>query len=225
MKTRKNSISKKQKGKKCIKGGKSSLEELPPNEINKYIDNIIYINLDKRTNRNEQITRELTVFNREKVYRLSAVDNAITKQLGCLTSHLNALKLARDNKYPNVLILEDDAMWANIKIAYPIFKMLVEKPYDVIMLGGTFAKYNKTTYRVISSLAASSYLVNSSYYDTIIAKVEEQLKIPDGKKEIDTIYTLLQKEDKWFIVVPALMIQRPSHSNIAGGPVNYKRFF
>jgi GR25 family glycosyltransferase involved in LPS biosynthesis len=208
-----------------LRGGQHPQQEYPPSDINNIINNIIYINLDKRKNRNERINTQLSIFNKEKIHRLSAVDNAANRVVGCATSHLNALKLARDNKYPNVLILEDDAIWANINESYPVFKMLVEKPYDVIMLGGTYKNYNKNTYRVNAAQAASSYLVNSSYYDKIISRIERDLNDPKADKNVDVMYVGLQGEDKWFIVMPALMIQGKSMSNLQGYNTNYTNLF
>lgn len=206
-------------------GGELPPQEYPPSDINNYVKHIIYINLDKRTNRNERISRQLTIFNKEKIHRLSAVDNPTDRVVGCATSHLNALKMARDNKYPNVLILEDDAVWTNVNEAYPVFKMLVEKPYDVIMLGGTYKNYNKTTYRVNAAQAASSYLVNSSYYDKIINRIERDLNDPKADKNVDVMYVGLQSQDTWFIVMPALMIQGKSMSNLQGYNTNYSGLF
>lgn len=223
--TRKISRNKKQKNKQYLTGGQVPPQEYPPSDINNSINSIIYINLDKRTNRNERISRQLTIFNKEKIHRLSAVDNPTDRVVGCATSHLNALKMARDNKYPNVLILEDDAVWTNVNEAYPVFKMLVEKPYDVIMLGGTYKNYNKTTYRVNAAQAASSYLVNSSYYDKIISRIERDLNDPKADKNVDVMYVGLQSQDKWFIVMPALMIQGKSMSNLQGYNTNYSGLF
>ena len=39
------------------------------------------------------------------------------------------------------------------------------------------------------------------------------------------MYTILQKTDNWFIVMPALMIQGESVSNIKGHHENYKNLF
>jgi hypothetical protein len=233
-KTHKYKKIKKNKSKRLKGGGNTSsdLVVYPPSEINKYIQDIIYINIDKRTNRNQRIIEQLKIFDSNKIHRMSAVYKEDNKPLGCTLSHLNALKIARDNKYPNVLILEDDAIWSDVNLSYPVFKMLVQKPYDVIMLGGSGKKFNPNTYRVEYSLAASSYLVNSSYYDKMISTIENELntKHIDPKEDnynkcIDVIYMTLQANDFWYIVYPSLMIQGKSYSNIAGGIVNYKRGF
>jgi glycosyl transferase family 25 len=197
----------------------------PPAEINKYIDAVIYINLDRRGNRNKKIIEQLSVFDKHKVHRSSAVDKADNKILGCALSHLNALKMAKEKQFKNVLILEDDAIWANIPESYAVFKNLIENPYDVIMLGATYKDYDKTTYRINYGLTASSYLVNSRYYDKIIHEIEKQTADPKSDKNVDIMYTNLQKQDIWYVVMPALMIQGKSMSNLQGYETNYKNLF
>jgi glycosyl transferase family 25 len=191
----------------------------PPESIKKYIQNIIYINLDKRTDRRKEIEKELDFFDKKQIHRISAVLEPEHPYLGCMKSHLQALKMAKNKNWDNVLIMEDDAMWANIEKGYPVFQKLIKESYDVIMLGGTHADYDDTTYRLKKSQAGSSYIVNKSYYDTIIQKTEEVLKNfkPDTGERMhyDTaVFRPLQQKDKWFIVVPSIVIQRPSHSDI-----------
>ena len=223
-KTRKlKKISKKAKPLK-LKGGNLEIK-YPPKEINNYVAHIIYINLDKRTDRNESIQKQLAIFDQNKITRMSAVNNPENPIVGCATSHLNAIKMARTNNYPNVLILEDDAVWSDIDKGYPKFEMLAKKPYDVIMLGGTFKKYDKNTYKVNSAQSTASYLVNSSYYDKIIDGIQKSLADPNTDKNVDVMYTIMQKQDNWFIVIPALMIQFASISNIQKAHVNYKGYF
>jgi hypothetical protein len=197
----------------------------PPKEINNYITNIIYINLDRRTDRNESMLKQLKVFDKSKIHRASAVDNSENPILACATSHLNAIKMARDKNFPNVLILEDDAIWENVKKGYDSFKKLVENPYDVIMLGATFKSYNIKTSRINNAQSAASYLINSSYYDKIITRIEDALNDPTTDKNVDVIYMNIQKQTKWLLVVPPLMIQARGMSNIQKGHVNYKKLF
>lgn len=193
----------------------------PPNTINNYISHIIYINLDHRTNRDNRIKKELTVFDPAKVTRMSAVKND-EPAIGCALSHINALKMARDNNYSNVLIMEDDAVWGNVTKGFKIFENLVKNPYDVIMLGGTYPQFNKETHRVEFSYGAHAYLVNSQYYDKIILSAEKGLTQKEGY-QIDAVYSQLQKTDNWYIVYPPLVIQGKSYSNIAKQHVNYSK--
>ena len=75
--------------------------------MSKNISKIIYINLNKRTDRREQIEKELNDFNLP-FERFEAIETHGFGTVGCGKSHLNVLKIARDRNYENILILEDD---------------------------------------------------------------------------------------------------------------------
>ena len=68
--------------------------------------NVIYINLDKRTDRNEQILGELKYFT-TRYNRLSATQNQ-KGYLGCSMSHIRSLEYAINNNLDNMIVLEDD---------------------------------------------------------------------------------------------------------------------
>jgi len=202
----------------------------PPKSINNYISHILYINIDERVDRKEQLLNTLKVFDSDKITRISAVKHK-NPVMGCTLSHISAIRYAKKMNYPNVLILEDDAIWSNVSKSFQIFEKLVQNPYDVIMLGGTFPRFNKKTYRVHFSFSAHAYLVHHSYYDIILNTAIKTLKNYNPKLHkknsyaIDVIYSELQKKDNWFLVYPPLMIQGKSHSNIVGSVVNYKDAF
>ena len=202
----------------------------PPESIKKYIQHVVYINLDSRTDRKEQMEKELQIFNPEQVHRVPGVQDKEYPYFGCAKGHLNAIQLAVDNGWDNVLILEDDAKWDAIDTAYPIFEKLVNNPYDVIMLGGTYSEFDKTTFKVSKSQGAASYLVKKSYYPTILAKLKEVIAnfkpgvTPDIEITPDAaMFFPLQATGSWFIVSPALMIQAKSYSNIQKIDVNYAK--
>lgn len=202
----------------------------PPKTINNSVHHVLYINIDERVDRREQLLKTLAIFNPGKITRISAFKNK-NPVLGCTLSHLSAIRHAKKMNYPNVLILEDDAIWSNVLKGFQIFEKLIDNPYDVIMLGGTYPRFNKQTYRVHFSYSAHAYLVHHSYYDRILNYAIKTLKIYNPKIHnkdayaIDVIYSKLQKKDNWLLVYPALMIQGKSHSNIVGGVVNYKDAF
>jgi GR25 family glycosyltransferase involved in LPS biosynthesis len=202
----------------------------PPESINKYISHILYINIDERTDRKEQLIKMLSIFDPDKITRISAVKNE-NPVIGCTLSHIAAIRHAKKMNYPNVLILEDDAIWSNVTQGFKVFEEIIQNPYDVIMLGGTFPRFNKKTHRVSFSYSAHAYLIHNSYYDTILDAAVNKIKSYKPKihkkhtHAIDVIYSKLQKKDNWFLVYPPLMIQGKSHSDIAGKVVNYSYAF
>ena len=204
----------------------------PPASIKQYIDNVIYINLDSRTDRRAQIEKELEIFDKAKLHRVPGVISEIQdtkhRALAITKTHLNAIHLAKQSGWKNVLVTEDDAYWSNIERAYPAFEKLIQKPYDVIMFGSQRPKFNKDTFRVEESYGAHAYLVNQNHYDILIKKLEELIANFNPKTpgfidaEHDTmVFRPLQKEYNWFIVIPSLMNQRPGFSNRLAKHTNY----
>lgn len=74
-----------------------------------HIERIMYINLNRRTDRREEIEQELNSMGlMEKSIRFEAIDRPGKGIVGCTYSHLGCLKYAREQNWKNVLILEDD---------------------------------------------------------------------------------------------------------------------
>uniref|UniRef100_A0A6C0DHS5 Glycosyl transferase family 25 domain-containing protein n=1 Tax=viral metagenome TaxID=1070528 RepID=A0A6C0DHS5_9ZZZZ len=199
----------------------------PPISITNYIKHAVFINLDKRTDRRRHIESEFKMFS-PNLTRIRGYLDEEYPYLGCMKGHVAAIEFAQKSNFENVLILEDDAKWSNIDKAYPIFEMLCKRPYDVIMLGGTYSYYDKNTYKVKQSQGGASYLINKSYYPTILKKAHEVLSnfVPGITKDEDitpdiALFKPLQKSDNWFIVAPSLITQMKSHSNILKKTVDY----
>jgi len=205
-------------------GGNPHITVYPPDKIKEYIHHVVYVNLDSRTDRREQLEKELKVFNKEQIHRvpgiLPDVQDVAHRNVALAKAHLNAVKLAIDNNWENTLFLEDDAVWANIEKAYPIFEKLVQQPYDAIMLGSHLGNYDKETYRVHSGTNGASYLLHKSHYNIYFERLQAMINSfkPGITKSEEmhadvAVFGPLQKEYKWYMVVPPLMIQLPGHSN------------
>jgi GR25 family glycosyltransferase involved in LPS biosynthesis len=121
--------------------------------------NILYINLDRRPERRQNIEHELSRLGLCGT-RIRAVDGStmsdeqvdywmqktnfntmsrnpdkVMGKVGCMLSHLKALKYAIDNNFDNVLILEDDAKFI-IKDSDLVIK--IPKDADMFYLGGLY---------------------------------------------------------------------------------------
>ena len=138
--------------------------------------------------------------------------------------------MAIENNWKSILIVEDDAMWYKYNENILILDRLFKQPFDVILLGGMNAKFNKNTYKLFNALTTTAYIVSSDYYKILLNNFNEGLKLLENdtninKYAIDQYWKLLQQKDNWYIVNPALMIQRPSYSNILKRNVNYTQYF
>lgn len=223
--TRRRNSKRKSKRLLRMKGGSDRIDlsqrtpTLPPAEINDLISHVIYINLDARDDRKAHIERELSVFKPEKITRLPAVIDKNPKT-GCSKSHIKALEMARDNKYPNVLIMEDDAMWTNIGVTYPILKRLLNEPYDGILLGTVDgATFDATTLRITFAETTSGYIVKEPFYQKYLDIYQAALSKLDPNNNgafvlADGISQEAYKAGTWYVVNPSLVTQLPSFSNI-----------
>lgn len=157
-------------------------------------NHIYIINLKRRSDRKENIIKQLEKLEIKNYDFLEAVDglsleikekyneiknininNPISTcgHFGCLLSHINAITLAKQNNYENIMILEDDIFF-NDNFIENINKIKIPK-YDMIYLGGIINKHklflndwgfaNKV-------MGAYAYIINNSIYDILIEKLK-----------------------------------------------------
>ena len=188
------------------------------------IAKIIYINLERRKDRFNEINEQLSNFNLEGE-RFNAIPNS-NGIIGCGYSHLEVLKLAKERGYKNVLILEDDFEFLISKEEFEknlsqLFDANVE--YDVCMLSYNLiqsepSKYGPFLKKVLEAQAASAYLVNNSYFDSLINLYTEAIPLLEktGKHWIyanDQIWKELQRKDNWVCFTTRIGKQRDGFSD------------
>lgn len=152
--------------------------------------------------------------------------------LGYVRSHAFILKNAIKNKWKNVLIIDDNAIWNNYDESYKVLEKIVQNNpnYDVITLGNTNANFDQQTFKLKSGESISGYLVNGNYlkklYDVFnesedairsqssnINRIKDIKLRNESKQKLentyrpDILWKKLQENDNWYIVNPALMIK------------------
>lgn len=206
------------------------------------MDKIVYINLDHRKDRKEKIEKQLSIFPQEKVERFSAIkhDNGA---IGCSKSHIAVLELALKNKWKNILVVEDDMLWnEQFDEQLKVLEQKLSEPYDVIVLGGMWPHYDKKTLKLFKCYGTGAYIVNSSYYQTLLNNFKEGLEKLENyhysppKKQfiwnkskihyteefnLDQYWNRLKLKDNWFIV--QMMYSKEDYSDIAKSNVDYSQ--
>ena len=190
------------------------------------IDKIFYINLDRRTDRNQHI---LDMFNEcnisDDMYeRFSAIEE-VNGAMGCTKSHINILQIAKERNYNYILVVEDDLIINDktnfINNVNKIFEDNID--FDVIQISGNVLRCTSSEYKYLSKLidsqTTSGYIVNCKYIDKLIENYTESLNsmILEGKKHencLDIHWKVLQKTDNWFIFNPKLGYQMDGYSDI-----------
>ena len=194
-------------------------------DITKYVDRVVYINLDYRLDRRVEIEGELNKIGLPST-RFPAIATPGFGILGCGYSHLEVLKQARTDGLKNVLIFEDD------------FQFLVSKPefvfqlrrlfeddtveFDVCMLSYNLIRHEpgpkEYLNKALEVQTASGYIVNHTMFNSLIELYEFSFQLLESTREHwiyanDQIWKKLQKDSKWYCFKTRLGKQRPSYSD------------
>jgi GR25 family glycosyltransferase involved in LPS biosynthesis len=199
------------------------------------IDKIIYINLERRKDRKENIENELNNYglNFERYEANEIKVGYCQSPVGCTISHLNVLKLARERNYKNILILEDDFTFLVSKEEFEnqltlFFNENID--YNVCMLSYNLNDSEKTNYdfivKALDVQTASGYIVNSNYYDKLIALYEwSHPKLSEtGEHWIyasDMVWKRYQRDDKFYCFTLRIGKQMAGYSDNSQMLVNY----
>ena len=189
---------------------------------------VVYINLDRRTDRREQMEEVLDVLglSGERFAAFATRPGCI----GCGFSHLAVLKMAREKGWRNVLIFEDDfeplvpteEFWSTVRAG------LAElgDDWDVLMLSYHLEAKEEAgehLWKVVSGQTASGYVVNARYYDTLIELLDwaaPALQKTGRHWEYanDQVWKRLQPAGRWFAFKTRLGRQRAGLSDNGDGP-------
>jgi len=194
-------------------------------------DGIIYINLAHRLDRRRQIVEELKSLEvqEKKIYRVEAVHDLLNGHRGCAQSHQQALLLAEEKGWDNVLILEDDMLFTankqEVEEMISSFFAQVDDSWDVFFLAANVFSSEKSPYegfhRVLCAQCAHAYAVNRHYFrklrkcfhEAYLAMQEDEMFVDSLFKAIDQKWKEIQPLGKWYIG-KVVGQQRRSYSDI-----------
>ena len=191
------------------------------------IDKIFYINLDKRDDRKAEIETELRLYGLTTLSeRISAIYTPSRGILGCTMSHLNAIKLAKQRNYKNVLILEDDFYFTVSKEKFEnqlIQFFDCQTEYDICMISYNLQQSEPVhaypfLLKVIEAQTASGYIVNNQFYDKMIELYEWAIPLLEQTGEHwnyanDQVWKRLQPTANWFCLTTRCGKQRAGYSD------------
>jgi GR25 family glycosyltransferase involved in LPS biosynthesis len=208
-------------------------------EINKNIESIYYINLEKREDRKKEFLDNFNPNDESKIIRIRGHYYPENGAVGCLMSHINALNQALNdninNKNDNILICEDDFVIKDMtycnKMLELFFDNFENNKWDVIMLGqntidskdtGIETENHEKIIKILNSQTASGYLVKKEYIPRLLKIYENDMNnyIKTGKwgnYYVDQSWKVLQKTDNWYSFYPPVGIQSGSLSDIETG--------
>ena len=198
-----------------------------------FIDSVVYINLEHRQDRRVAIEQEFAKMGITGAKRFNAIIH-VHGLIGCMESHLEVLKLAKKNKYKNILIFEDDFQFLVSKeeLDSELRTVLSGKnpmPYDVLMLGYNIQSayiFTPNLLKVVSAQTASAYIVHESFYDKLIECYMNALPMLKTTKlwdmyANDQVWKVLQPRSKWYAFSKRIVLQRVSFSDTTGRIEDY----
>lgn len=193
------------------------------------IDLVVYINLNTRTDRRQEMEAELARLQvpSEKTLRWEATRMPKNGALGCTSSHIGVLEHVQTlpPTVQNILVLEDDFNFAEdaelVKRSLNEFLSYPRDSWDLALL--SYAIISRDNYNDLVSIAlvssrTSGYLINRNSVAKVLANFKEgrDLLIKHKKESynIDRYWWRVMKDRKTFYFNKALGYQRESYSNI-----------
>ena len=188
------------------------------------------INLDSRPDRIEKIINNFSKY--LNIYRVSAIRDKNSAK-GCASSHISVIKMAKENKLPSVLVLEDDCVPTKDFDKWPKIKEWLDSNKDKwdLYVGGNshYSWGDKSTIKPLCKLdsiklyktktqTSHFFYWNSRAYDTYL----EMEKTLDN--EIADLYA--NKRNLIIITsVPFIAVQAKDYSDIEKKDVDYTDYF
>lgn len=192
-----------------------------------------YINLKERIDRNSETILELNKLN-IKGKRFNAIIHN-DGHIGCGKSHVELLKLAINNNYPYIVIMEDDIKFMNPLNTLHKLNNIVKSNvnWDVILLGGfnrgSYKYINDDCIQVYDCQTCTGYIVKNNYFKTLLKSFElsvnNLINFPNSHPIncIDQLWKKLQKKDTYLLITPVEVVQRNSYSDICKQNVDYEK--
>ena len=204
------------------------------------IDKIYCINLDSRKDRWKEFISQSEIKLLGRIDRFSGrqykninpyiIYRSKLKpgEIGCLMSHLTILEQSVYDKSSNILVLEDDAVFAEGAVKkIKEYLSIVNNNYSICYLGGNYIHDRQSS--TISDhdsyisctdiLSTVGYLINTKCILSVIKLIKRRMfSLP-----IDEIYCEYQRMSECHMLAPRVVYQRPGYSDICKGFRNYSR--
>jgi GR25 family glycosyltransferase involved in LPS biosynthesis len=203
-------------------------------KISSYFKNIVYINLDHRTDRKQEFENEMVSMGVTNYTRVpgtlpvmqEGIAEGRARHIACGTTHIEIVKQAKEKNLDNILIFEDDVCLYNDgdKPGIEIIESALDDlskidDWDIFYLSGIIidSSLNLVTPNLIKPrtvLTTHAYAINKQAYDKVLRynpQLDSAIDGWYGQQSIDNIEigTLFTK----YVVYPLSVHQRISLSD------------
>lgn len=177
------------------------------------------INLAHRFDRKAAMDAQIEKFGIKNYEYFPAVHHHVGWK-GATISHLNAIRKAKEDNLPYVIIMEDDCVFSS---KFNKVYMLPLKDWDMFYYGanhleGKPIKVDGDLYKCTYATSAMCYVVRNNMYDKILDTVKLD-------KPHDVYYAEMHKSINAYCVLPNLAWQAAGYSDILERQVDYKKEF
>jgi hypothetical protein len=196
------------------------------------LDNLFYINLEKRKDRLSHVQEELAKLGiaGERVCAIETADGV----MGSTLSHIRCLEMAKQRNLPHVFICEDDITFLNPQLLLNNVKKFEKSglEWEVLIIGGNnippYTQISDFCIRVTNNQTTTGYIVNQKFYDTLLmnfkASIAMLIRNSEKRKEcaIYIYWKSLQTSGKWYMIIPPTVVQYENYSDIEKRLVDYR---
>ncbi len=197
------------------------------------IKHIYYINLDRRIDRRTYFENQMRTL-KWNATRFPAIEHT-NGALGCSLSHLKLLEYAKFMNFEHILIMEDDITFLKPDTFLQNLNKFLSSniEFDVLLIAGnnmgSFTIVNDYCAQVTHCQTTTGYLVKHAYFDTLIENMKQSIiGLVQHRNlleySIDQYWGKLQEKDKWFLLTPLTVTQKPDYSDIEKRVTNYNHF-
>lgn len=147
--------------------------------------------------------------------------NYFKGQIGCLISHLEVIKDAKNKNYKSILVFEDDVSFVeNFNERLKNLMESVDQNWDMLYLSGSIPQFlqNHNFYSKVSQIHTThSYSLKDSVYDNMIKLLTKNI----FSKPVDSSYASIHDSINTYVAIPYLTYQSDGFSDIQNQNTNY----
>jgi GR25 family glycosyltransferase involved in LPS biosynthesis len=200
-----------------------------------YFDKVYCINLDRREDRLENFKKEVEKYDLGEFERFSAYDGKTLDmskydtrlnpgELGVILSNIDIINDAKEKKYNNILIVEDDCIFTDEILNIQEYFNVLPNNWEMLYMGGNHnthmgvpepIKINDKVVKLHSTYSAHFVGIKSNMYDTIKVILERY------REPLDVSYVRLQKSFDAYSFYPAMAKQKSNFSDIQNKNIDY----
>jgi GR25 family glycosyltransferase involved in LPS biosynthesis len=192
-------------------------------DLNHVFPNKVCINLDRRSDRWEQMRAQFERHDVRAVRRFAALDgktltipsswSATAGAYGCLLSHLQVVREARDQGQPNVLIFEDDVVFdAHLRDKFRAYFSQLPLQWDMLYFGAMhlddLRQLSDNVHQLRRAFSTYAYALNHTIFEAFI-EVNSKADMP-----VDHNNHALQTQYACYCFVPHLAWVESTYSDV-----------